>query len=162
MIAVVQVTKGVAMVTSLDATDMKLLKELKENARENIASLSKKLGIPRTTVHYRIKKLVEEGVIEKFTVKPNYKKLNLGTTAFILARYEPDSGLSQREVAERIAALEGVYEVHIIAGEWDLLIKVRAPSSEEVGKIVVDRLREIKGVGQTVTMVSFVTVKEEL
>ncbi|NJF24029.1 Lrp/AsnC family transcriptional regulator, partial [Thermococcus sp. GR5] len=57
---------------------------------------------------------------------------------------------------------EGVYEVHIIAGEWDLLIKVRAPSSEEVGKIVVDKLREIKGVGQTVTMVSFVTVKEEL
>jgi DNA-binding Lrp family transcriptional regulator len=155
-------TKGVAMVNTLDATDLRLLKELKENARENIASLSKKLGIPRTTVHYRIKKLVEDGVIEKFTVKPDYKKLDLGTTAFILARYEPDSGLSQREVAERIAALDGVYEVHIIAGEWDLLIKVRAPSSEAVGRIVVDRLREIKGVGQTVTMVSFVTVKEEL
>ena len=155
-------TKGIAMSGSLDTTDLRLLKELRENARENIASLSKKLGIPRTTVHYRIKKLVEEGVIEKFTVKPNYKKLDLGTTAFILARYDPDSGLNQREVAERIAALDGVYEVHIIAGEWDLLIKVRAPSSEEVGKIVVDRLREIRGIGQTVTMVSFVTVKEEL
>ncbi len=150
------------MVSQLDTTDIRLLRELKENARENIASLSKKLGIPRTTVHYRIKKLVDEGIIEKFTVKPNYKKLNLGTTAFILARYDPDSGLSQREVADRIAALEGVYEVHIVAGEWDLLIKVRAPNAEEVGKIVVDRLREIKGVGQTVTMVSFVTVKEEV
>ena len=150
------------MVSQLDATDMRLLRELKENARENIASLSKKLGIPRTTVHYRIKKLVDEGIIEKFTVKPNYKKLNLGTTAFILARYDPDSGLTQREVADRVAALEGVYEVHIVAGEWDLLIKVRAPNAEEVGKIVVDRLREIKGVGQTVTMVSFVTVKEEV
>ncbi len=155
-------TKGVAMVFSLDGTDMRLLRELKENARENIASLSKKLGIPRTTVHYRIRKLVDEGIIEKFTVKPNYKKLNLGTTAFILARYDPDSGLNQREVAQRIAALDGVYEVHIIAGEWDLLIKVRAPSSEEVGQIVVDKLREIRGIGQTVTMVSFVTVKEEL
>ena len=150
------------MVSPLDATDMRLLKELKENARENIASLSKKLGIPRTTVHYRIKKLVDEGIIEKFTVKPNYKKLNLGTTAFILARYDPDSGLTQREVADRIAALEGVYEVHIVAGEWDLLIKVRAPNAEEIGKIVVDRLREIKGIDQTVTMVSFVTVKEEV
>ncbi len=150
------------MVSQLDTTDIRLLRELKENARENIASLSKKLGIPRTTVHYRIKKLVDEGIIEKFTVKPNYKKLNLGTTAFILARYDPDSGLSQREVADRIATLEGVYEVHIVAGEWDLLIKVRAPNAEEVGKIVVDRLREIKGIGQTVTMVSFVTVKEEV
>ncbi len=150
------------MVGPLDATDMRLLRELKENARENIASLSKKLGIPRTTVHYRIKKLVDEGIIEKFTVKPNYKKLDLGTTAFILARYDPDSGLTQREVADRVAALEGVYEVHIVAGEWDLLIKVRAPNAEEVGKIVVDRLREIKGIDQTVTMVSFVTVKEEV
>lgn len=150
------------MASSLDATDIRLLRELKENARENIASLSKKLGIPRTTVHYRIKKLVDEGIIEKFTVKPNYKKLDLGTTAFILARYDPDSGLTQREVAERVAALEGVYEVHIVAGEWDLLIKVRAPNAEEIGKIVMDRLREIKGIDQTVTMVSFVTVKEEV
>lgn len=156
-------TMGIAMTGGLDAIDVKLLNELKENARENIASLSKKLGIPRTTVHYRIKRLVDEGIIEKFTVKPNYKKLDLGgTTAFILARYDPDSGLTQREVAERIAALDGVYEVHIISGEWDMIIKVRAPNAEEVGKIVVDKLREIKGIEQTVTMVSFVTVKEEL
>ncbi|NJE11848.1 Lrp/AsnC family transcriptional regulator [Thermococcus sp. LS2] len=146
----------------LDRIDLRLLEELKENARENIATLSKKLGIPRTTVHYRIKKLVEEGIIERFTIKPNYKKLNLGTTAFILARYDPDSGLSQREVAERVANIKGVYEVHIIAGEWDLLIKVRAPSAEDIGKIVIDKLREIKGIDQTVTMVSFVTVKEEI
>lgn len=146
----------------LDKIDLRLLEELKKNARENIATLSKKLGIPRTTVHYRIKKLVEEGIIEKFTIKPNYKKLNLGTTAFILARYDPDSGFTQREVAERIANINGVYEVHIIAGEWDLLIKVRASSAEDIGKIVIDKLREIKGVDQTVTMVSFVTVKEEI
>ncbi|WP_457754164.1 Lrp/AsnC family transcriptional regulator [Thermococcus sp.] len=146
----------------LDKIDLRLLEELKKNARENIAALSKKLGIPRTTVHYRIKKLVEEGIIEKFTIKPNYKKLNLGTTAFILARYDPDSGLTQREVAERVATINGVYEVHIIAGEWDLLIKVRAASAEDIGKIVIDKLREIKGIDQTVTMVSFVTVKEDV
>ncbi|MFA4647704.1 Lrp/AsnC family transcriptional regulator [Pyrococcus kukulkanii] len=150
------------MAEILDKIDKRLLEELKNNSRENIATLSKKLGIPRTTVHYRIKRLVEEGVIDKFTIKPNYKKLNLGTTAFILIRYDPDSGLTQREVAEQIAKIPGVYEVHIIAGEWDLLLKVRASNAEEIGKIVIDKLREIKGVGQTVTMVSFVTVKEEI
>lgn len=154
--------EGKKMVDVLDKIDVRLLEELKHNSRENIASLSKKLGIPRTTVHYRIKKLLEEGIIEKFTIKPNYKKLNLGTTAFILARYDPAAGLTQREVAERISQIEWIYEVHIIAGEWDLLIKVRAPSAEDIGKIVVDKLREIKGIGQTVTMVSFVTVKEDV
>jgi len=150
------------MAEGLDKIDLKLLEELKDNSRENIATLSKKLGIPRTTVHYRIKKLVDEKIIEKFTIKPNYKKLNLGTTAFILARYDPSPGLTQREVAEKVAQIEGVHEVHIIAGEWDLLIKVRASSAEEIGKIVIDKLREIEGINQTVTMVSFVTVKEEL
>ncbi|CAB50596.1 Lrp/AsnC family transcriptional regulator [Pyrococcus abyssi] len=150
------------MAEILDKVDRRLLEELKINARENIATLSKKLGIPRTTVHYRIKRLVEEGIIERFTIKPNYKKLNLGTTAFILIRYDPDSGLTQRQVAEQIAKIPGVYEVHIIAGEWDLLLKVRASNAEEVGRIVIDKLREIRGVGQTVTMVSFDTVKEEI
>lgn len=149
------------MEINLDNIDLKLLKELKENSRENIASLSKRLGIPRTTVHYRMKKLVEEGIIEKFTIKLNYKKLNLGTTAFILATYDPNCGLAQREVAKRVAQIDEVYEVQIIAGEWDLLIKVRAHSAEDIGKVVIDKLREVKGIKHTTTMMSFITVKEE-
>lgn len=42
---------------------------------------------------------------------------------------------------------DGVYEVYIIFGEWDMMIKVCVLSVEEVGKIVVDKLREIKGIG---------------
>lgn len=69
--------------------------------------------------------------------------------------------MSQRDVARSISLLEDVAEVHIISGEWDLLIKVRSSSVEEIGKIVVDKLREIKGVKSTMTCVSFVAVKEE-
>ncbi len=146
----------------MDELDLKLIEELKKNSRASISTLSDKLNVPRTTVHYRLMKLVKEGVIESFTIKLNYKKLNMGTTAFILASYDPSSGASQRDVAKSVARIPGVSEVHIISGEWDLLIKVRGRDVEEIGKIVVDKLREIPGIRNTMTCVSFEAVKEEL
>ncbi|EMR74764.1 transcriptional regulator [Thermoplasmatales archaeon SCGC AB-540-F20] len=65
-------------------------------------------------------------------------------------------------LARRIAKLQGINEVHIISGEYDLLLKVRGKSLEEIGKLVVDKLRELKGVGRTLTCACFETVKEEI
>lgn len=149
------------MMGGLDVIDVKLFNELKENVRENIVSFSKKFGILRIIVYYRIKCFVDEGIIEKFMVKLNYKKFDLGIIVFILVCYDFDLGFIQREVVERIVVFDGVYEVYIIFGEWDMMIKVCVLSVEEVGKIVVDKLREIKGIGQMVIMVLFVIVKEE-
>jgi Lrp/AsnC family leucine-responsive transcriptional regulator len=55
-----------------------------------------------------------------------------------------------------------VYEVHLISGEWDMILKVRSSSMKDIGKLVIDDLREIKGVGKTVTCGCFSTVKEEI
>ncbi|MEJ5328358.1 MAG: Lrp/AsnC ligand binding domain-containing protein, partial [Candidatus Bathyarchaeia archaeon] len=66
----------------------------------------------------------------------------------------------QRAVAEEIAKFQEVQEVHIITGDWDLLIKLRAESVEAVGKFVVDKLRLIKGLEKTLTCMVFETVKE--
>jgi len=48
----------------------------------------------------------------------------------------------------------------VISGEWDMLLKVRANSVEEIGKLVVDKLRAMKGIEKTETCVSFQTIKE--
>ena len=69
--------------------------------------------------------------------------------------------MKQADVAKKVAALPGVSEVHILAGEWDLVAKARGQSLEEVGKMVVGRLREVGGIARSVTMPVFVTVKEE-
>jgi DNA-binding Lrp family transcriptional regulator len=53
-----------------------------------------------------------------------------------------------------------VQEVHIITGDWDLLIKLRSESVDAVGKFVVDKLRLIKGLEKTLTCMVFETVKE--
>jgi DNA-binding Lrp family transcriptional regulator len=149
------------MIIMLDDKDKTIIKMLKSNSRLRTKEISKKMGIPRTTVHHRIKKLIEDGIIKKFTVIPDYKKTGTPVTAFILVSFLPTMDTKQREVAQKIAELEGVCEVHLISGEWDIIIKVRSSSLEQIGELVIDRLREIKGVGKSMTCGCFFTTKEE-
>ncbi|MEM2388548.1 MAG: Lrp/AsnC ligand binding domain-containing protein, partial [Candidatus Thermoplasmatota archaeon] len=66
------------------------------------------------------------------------------------------------QLAREIARIENVYEVYIISGEWDLLLKVRGKDMEEIGKLILDKIRAIEGVGKTVTCTCFSVVKEEI
>ena len=146
----------------LDEKDRLILSELRKDSRRTTKEIAKKVRIPRTTVHERIKKMVRDNIIKSFTIIPNYSKTGLPVTAFILVSFLPNHDVSQQNLAKRISIIEGIYEVHIISGEWDLLIKVRGRSIEEIGKLVIDKLRQIKGVGKTVTCSCFSTIKEEL
>ena len=146
----------------LDDKDKIILSQLKENARQTTKTIASKVKIPRVTVHDRIKKMIDQGIIKSFCTIPDYEKIGLPTKVFIFISFRPDTKISQRELANRIAKLNGVFEVHIISGEYDLLIKVRGTSLEEIGKLVVDKLRKLEGVDKTLTCACFETVKEEI
>lgn len=146
----------------IDKKDKLILDELKKNARNSTKNISKKVKIPRVTVHDRIKKMEEKGIIKHYTTVPDYKKIGLQSKAFIFVSFLTNTELSQRELATKISKITGVYEVHIISGEYDLLIKVRGESLEDIGRLVVDKLRELKGVDSTLTCACFETIKEEI
>ncbi|MEM0342661.1 MAG: Lrp/AsnC family transcriptional regulator [Thermoplasmata archaeon] len=144
----------------LDEKDILILEELMKDSRKTTKAIARELDMPRATVHDRIVKMEERGVIRKYTAVPDYAQLGLGVTAFVLVQFEPEKGVSQRDTAEEIALLDGIFEVHMISGEYDMLLKVRGASMEEIGKLVIDRLRDIKGVARTLTCAVFTTVKE--
>jgi DNA-binding Lrp family transcriptional regulator len=144
----------------LDEKDSDILEELMKDSRKTTKAIARELEMPRATVHDRIVKMEQKKVIRKYTAIPDYAQLGLGVTAFILVQFEPEKGLSQRDTADDIAHLSGIFEVHMISGEYDMLLKVRGPSMEEIGKLVIDRLREVKGVARTLTSACFTTVKE--
>lgn len=144
----------------LDEKDSAILEKLVEDSRKTTKAIAKELDIPRATVHDRIVKMEEKGVIRRYTAVPDYQQLGVGVSAFILAQFEPESGVSQRETAEEIATIQGIHEVHMISGEYDMLLKVRGASMEEIGRLVIDRLREVKGVARTLTCAVFTTVKD--
>ncbi|MBM4237075.1 MAG: Lrp/AsnC family transcriptional regulator [Euryarchaeota archaeon] len=146
----------------IDDKDRAILSELEKDARRSTKSIAKALGMPRATVHERIRKMCEKGIIRGFTALPDHSKLGEPTSAFILVSFLPNTSVSQRELAQKIADLEGVREVHLISGEYDILLKVRGRSVEDIGSLVIDKLRQIEGVGRTITCASFATVKDEL
>jgi Lrp/AsnC family leucine-responsive transcriptional regulator len=145
----------------IDSKDELILQALKKNARTSTKSIATSTGLPRVTVHYRIQKMIQQGIIQSFNVSIDYKKLGINTEAYIFISFLPNPELSQRDLAKRIATMPGVYEVHIISGEYDLLLKVRGKTLEDIGTLVIDKLRKIKGVGRTLTFACFDTIKEE-
>jgi Lrp/AsnC family leucine-responsive transcriptional regulator len=144
----------------LDEKDSSILEELMMDSRKTTKAIARELGIPRATVHDRIVKMEQKHIIKKYTAVPDYSQLGLGVMSFILVQFESEKGLSQRDTADDIASIPGIFEVHMISGEYDMLLKVRGSSMEEIGKLVIDRLREVKGVARTLTCACFTTVKD--
>ncbi|NHJ87934.1 MAG: Lrp/AsnC family transcriptional regulator [Asgard group archaeon] len=143
----------------IDDKDRLILDELTKDARIPTKRIATTLDIPRVTVHTRIEKMKEEGIIKKFTILADYEKLGLPVTAFVFIEYYYQADVSQRLLAEQIAQIKNVYEVHLISGEWDLLVKIRGETLEKIGQIVLDEIRTLKGVSKTITCPSFANIK---
>ncbi|MGC8608658.1 MAG: Lrp/AsnC family transcriptional regulator [Thermoplasmata archaeon] len=143
----------------MDEKDLQILNYLIENGRDKISDMSKALDIPRVTIYERMQNMIKNGIIKKFTVIPDYKVLGTPVVAFIFVSYSPKDGISQRDLAANIGKFHEVESVYIIAGEWDLLIKVREASTEAVGNFVLDKLREMPGIERAQTITVFSEVK---
>ena len=154
------------MSIKLDEKDQAILTLIQENSKLTANQISKKINTPITTVFAKIKRMEEQGIIKQYRAILSPEMMNLGTAAFILASVSyttikaDGSSISQRDVAEEIARLPEVQEVHIITGDWDLLVKLRAENVDAIGKFVVDKLRRIKGLEKTLTCMVFETMKE--
>lgn len=145
-----------------DAKDEMILKKLRVDASESLSEIGNELQMPRTTVQERVKKMVQNGVIKRFTIQQDYSKLGKPVTAFILVSFLSGSGISQREAAERISEIEDIFEVHVISGDWDIIVKARGESIQSIGELVLDKIRNVKGVERTLTCTSFLAVKESI
>ena len=153
------------MSVKLDEKDLAILALIQENSKLTAKQIAKKVNAPLTTVFAKTKRMEEQGIIKHYRAIVAAEKLSAGTTAFILASvsYRSKSDgvpVSQRIVAEEIAKFAEVQEVHIITGDWDLLVKLRAENVDAIGKFVVDKLRLISGLEKTLTCMVFETVKE--
>jgi DNA-binding Lrp family transcriptional regulator len=145
----------------MDDLDRRLIKALQLDGRAPVASLARRLDVPRSTVQERLNRLSDDGVIRRFVPVLDHAKLGRPVTAHILASFMQGPGVSQRQVAQRLADIPGVHEVHLISGEWDILLKVHAESIEAIGDLVIDRIRDVPGIARTVTMTSFHVQTEE-
>ena len=142
----------------IDSKDIKILELLKEHSDYSSRQIAKKLLIPVTTAHHRVRRLKQEGIITKFTIDVDRKKLGQLITGYILAtvEYKTPGGkrLHQEDIAKRVKALPQVEEVDIMTGGTDLIIRFSANDVEDLNDMVIDRLRTIDGIDKTQTMIT--------
>jgi len=140
----------------IDGKDRRIVAELLVDSRQTTSKISKKLNIPITTVHNRIKKLIKTGVIINYTLNLDHNQLGRPIPAYIgvTINYNvPGQKIKQSEVANKIKALDGVYEVYIMTGGSDILVKVLTKDISDLNDFVTERLRNVPGVDKTQTAI---------
>ncbi len=144
----------ISMKYAMDLTDAELVRELEADGAITRKKLARKLRLPLTTVHNRIKRMEREGIIKGYRAIIDKKKIGKGIGAFIDVNVNyifPD--FSQQEIAKKIASMEEVEDVAIITGSTDLQIKAFVSSTDELNEFLTKKLRAIKGVDKTNTAV---------
>jgi len=153
------------MTAKLDNKDLAILDLIQGDCRLTAREIARKIDSPITTVFAKTKRMEELGIIREYRAILDSQKLNRGTTAFVLASVsyrvkDRAAPISQRDIAREISRFPEVQEVHIVTGDWDLLIKLRAENVDAVGKFVIDKLRLVRGIDKTLTCMVFETCKE--
>lgn len=140
----------------LDDIDMKLLSLLQANSKRPFAELGKMVGISSSGVHKRVRRLEKAGVIKKYVAVIDQGALGKRLKAFVGLSTAPGTC---GEVISKLLARAEVLEIHEMAGEHDLFIKLVAEDTLKLNEILheIDR---IPGVSSTRTIVVLKTEKE--
>ena len=142
---------------SIDAKDERIIEALRHDSREPIREIAKKIKLRPSTIHQRIKKLIESRVIEKFTIKLNNKAVQENFIVFMLVK-----GTTADYIDNRILSSKHIKEVFGVTGEYDLLIKFKFKDVEEFNDFVLNFRRNKKEIQSTLTMIATATLKEEI
>ncbi|MCX6709334.1 MAG: Lrp/AsnC family transcriptional regulator [Candidatus Woesearchaeota archaeon] len=143
---------------ALDEKDFSIIGVLLDNSKLTTHEISKKLRIPITTVHNRIKRLEQTGVIKGYSALIDYEKIGRGILAYILVtvNYSLPSGgkMNQEELARRIRKLPEVESVSIVTGETDMIIRTRVKSIRELSQFILKKLRTFEGIDKAISMIA--------
>lgn len=142
----------------INSTDAIILNILQSNARTSNAEIARQVDLAPSAVFERIRKLEERGVIEGYTARISPAAIGLPLLAFIFIRDDEKPGDSK--TARRVAEIPEVLEAHHVAGEDCLLVKVRVPDTEALGRLLRDQLGRIATITTTRTTIVLGSVKE--
>jgi Lrp/AsnC family transcriptional regulator, leucine-responsive regulatory protein len=141
----------------LDRTDYNILKLLQENANYTIREIAQKTNLSITPVHERMKRLENEGVIEKYTVILNKKKLGKWLQVHCQVTLDKQTQHNFIEFEDAIRNLPEVAECSVVSGGFDYLLKILVEDMEQYNVFYQSKLAVIESVAH---INSFFVMKE--
>ncbi len=114
----------------LDDIDKRLLDLLQRDCKISLSQIAEKLALSKSRVHYRIKRLEKEKIIEGYHAKVNLFKLAADFQAIVLIRGKYGPEYSEK-VSKALSEIPGVWAIYNVLGEWDFVVLMRAESRED-------------------------------
>ncbi|SPU49337.1 Lrp/AsnC family transcriptional regulator [Bordetella trematum] len=133
------------MSVKLDETDLKILRELRQDGRLSNIRLAERVGLSPTPCWNRVRALEEAGVIEGYAALLSQKALGLPDTVLIEVTLEHHDEATLQRFGEEIIALPEVVEALLVTGEYDYLIKVAVSGTEGYEQFLRKRLYRLPG-----------------
>lgn len=141
----------------LDDTDLEILRILQANARTPFSEVARRIDMSSATVHDRVNRMEEAGVIEGYHASVDPKAVGLGISAIVGLRVEQGR---EQDTLERLTEIDGVQQVHLTTGEWDVMMRVYAADADELRELMFERIARMDGFSRSQTMVILGTPHE--
>jgi Lrp/AsnC family leucine-responsive transcriptional regulator len=142
----------------MDEIDLQILTILQEDARVSNAELARQVALAPSAVLERIRKLEARGVIRGYRAELAAQELGHAILAFVFVK--ADERVAAPRTGSELARIPEVQEVHHIAGEDCYLVKVRAASPEDLGRLLRERFGAVETVRSTRSTIVLETMKE--
>lgn len=143
----------------VDDLDLKIIEELKKNGRASYREIAEKLGVGVATVYKRVKKLENLKVIRGYVAIVDDSKLGKNIISYIGLEVRPGD---TKKVLEELLKMDEVVEIATVTGTYDVLIKVKVKSLDELWNFIYVKTPKIREILKTTTMIATNIVKDEL
>ncbi|MEM0075143.1 MAG: Lrp/AsnC family transcriptional regulator [Conexivisphaerales archaeon] len=142
------------LMNKFDELDMKILKELVNEANLSVPKLSKKIQVNPSVAYSRIKRLMRKGLIKRFTVEVNEELLGYKVQAFIGVNTDAKM---RDSVLKELMNLDEARYIAEVTGRFDFLVSVKTKSLDELHNAVSTKIGNIQGVEHTETFIAMRT-----
>ena len=137
---------------NLDKLDLQIIQEMMEDAEVSYADLGKKLFVSGGTIHVRIKKLEELGVVKGQKLSVDLKELGYDVIAFIGIYLEKSSLYDS--VAKELKKVPQIVRLNYTTGNYSMFAEIVCKDIQQLRYVLHDELQKIKGIERTETFIS--------
>ena len=135
----------------IDKLDKQILEYLVKDARKPFTEIAKDLLVSPGTIHVRVKKMEQMGIIKSTSISVDYEKLGFGFIAYI-GLYTSRSSTSP-QIIDALGRVPEVTVAHLATGKYGIFCKIRCRDASHA-KYVIFRINDIEGVENTESMIS--------
>ena len=136
----------------IDNVDLKILSLLTEDAKMPYTEVAKKVFVSGGTVHVRMRKLEEMGIVQGTTLKMDYSKMGYDITAF-LGIYLEKSSLYD-SVIKKLYNIPEIVKVHYTTGNYNIFVKLHCRDTNHLKDVLHDKIQKVEGIERTETIIS--------